>query len=67
MHSNIQKGQRYMYIEHASVTHKQQWIKSFTLTTHVHCSHFCSMANGISFDVSLRLNCTDLYKHGGDA
>ena len=28
---------------------------------------FCSMADGISFDVSLSLNCTDLYKRGGGA
>ena len=27
----------------------------------------CSMADGISFDVSLCLNCTDLYKRGGGA
>ena len=27
----------------------------------------CSMADGISFDVSLSLNCTDLYKRGGGA
>ena len=27
----------------------------------------CSMADGISFDVSLSLNCTDLYKCGGGA
>ena len=27
----------------------------------------CSMANGISFDVSFSLNCTDLYKRGGGA
>ena len=28
---------------------------------------FCSMADGISFEVSLSLNCTDLYKLGGGA
>ena len=27
--------------------------------------YYCSMAAGISFDVSLSLNCTDLYKRGG--
>ena len=27
----------------------------------------CSMADGISFEVSLSLNCTDLYKRGGGA
>ena len=27
----------------------------------------CSMDDGISFDVSLGLNCTDLYKRGGRA
>ena len=31
----------------------------------VHC--ICSMADGVSFDVSLSLNCTDLYKRGGGA
>ena len=29
--------------------------------------HTCSMADGISFDVSWSLNCTDLYKRGGGA
>ena len=28
---------------------------------------FCSMADGISFDVSLSLNCTDFYKREGGA
>ena len=28
---------------------------------------YCSMADGVSFDVSLSLNCTDLYKRGGGA
>ena len=27
----------------------------------------CSMADGISFYVSLSLNCTDVYKRGGGA
>ena len=27
----------------------------------------CSMADGVSFDVSLSLNCTDLYKSLGGA
>ena len=27
----------------------------------------CSMADGISFDVSLSLNCTDFYKREGGA
>ena len=27
----------------------------------------CSMADGVSFDISLSLNCTDLYKRGGGA
>ena len=30
-------------------------------------SLFCSMADRISFDVSLSLNCIDLYKRGGEA
>ena len=30
-------------------------------------SNPCSMADGISFDVSLSLNCIDLYKRGGVA
>ena len=29
--------------------------------------NYCSTADGISFDVSLSLNCTDLYKRGGGA
>ena len=30
-------------------------------------SENCSMADGISFDVSLSLNCTDFYKREGGA
>ena len=30
------------------------------------CLKVCSMADGISFDVSLSLNCTDLYIPGGE-
>ena len=40
----------------------------------IHCSYlgavsccYCMMTDGISFDVSLSLNCTDLYKRGGGA
>ena len=30
-------------------------------------SSYCSMADGISFEVFLSLNCTDLYKREGGA
>ena len=50
------------------VEYKVFIIKTF-LYIRLHASHasICSMADGISFDVSLRLNCTDLHKRGGGA
>ena len=38
---------------------------AFKLSLPLTCN--CSMADGISFVVSLSLNCTDLYKRGGGA
>ena len=38
-------------------------IRPYILILFVHCS----MADGISFDVSLSLNCTDFYKREGGA
>ena len=45
------------------------WSKFFLLKVDPLWKAFfiCSMADGISFEVSLSLNCTDLYKRGGGA
>ena len=41
-------------------------ISPYRRTNHA-LSPTCSMTDGISFDVSLSLNCTDVYKRGGGA
>ena len=45
---------------------KLEIISPYRRTNHA-LSLTCSMAAGISFDVSLSLNCTDLYKREGGA
>ena len=48
-------------------TQKGQNCMQFGLFECSRVNIYCSMADGISFDVSLSLNCTDFYKREGGA
>ena len=58
-----------MEIYARAVNSKSKQGKEARILVHSHnpSTKYCSMADGISFDVSLSLNCTDFYKREGGA